>query len=81
VLRCRPVKINDTDSRARSQRRRKIVEEGIGLGHLVIHVHEDRIKDYLVQLATRTKRLKLSNVKFALGELHDPRLPRASLDA
>ena len=42
MLRCRPVKINDTDSRARSQRRRKIVEEGIGLGHLVIHVHEDR---------------------------------------
>ena len=44
-------------------------------------IAQDVIKDYLVQLATRTKRLKLSNVKFALGEPHDPRLPRASLDA
>jgi hypothetical protein len=25
--------------------------------------------------------LKLTNVKFALGELHDPRLPASSLDA
>ena len=44
-------------------------------------IAQDVIKDYLVQLATRTKRLKLSNVTFALGEPHDPRLPRASLDA
>src|SRR5262249_1846588 len=28
--------------RARPQRRRKIVEKGIGLGYFVIHVHEDR---------------------------------------
>lgn len=44
-------------------------------------IAQDVMKDYLVQLATRTKRLKLSNVKLALGEPHDPRLPRASLDA
>src|SRR5262249_27244651 len=44
-------------------------------------IAQDVIKDYLVQLARRTKRLKLPNVKFALGEPHDPRLPRASLDA
>jgi len=44
-------------------------------------IAQDVMKDYLIELATRTKRLKLSNVKFALGEPHDPRLPRASLDA
>src|SRR5262249_34462376 len=44
-------------------------------------IAQDVIKNYLVQLARRTKRVKLSNVKFALGEPHDPRLPRASLDA
>jgi len=51
----------------------------LGTGGQVIA--QDVIKDYLIQLARRTKRLKLSNVKFALGEPHDPRLPRASLDA
>jgi SAM-dependent methyltransferase len=44
-------------------------------------IAQDVIKDYLIQLARRTKSLKLSNVKFAFGEPHDPRLPRASLDA
>jgi SAM-dependent methyltransferase len=44
-------------------------------------IAQDVMKDYLIELATRTKRLKLSNVNFALGEPHDPRLPRASLDA
>jgi protein-L-isoaspartate O-methyltransferase len=51
----------------------------LGSGGQVIA--QDVIKDYLIQLARRTKRLKLSNVKFALGEPHDARLPRASLDA
>jgi SAM-dependent methyltransferase len=44
-------------------------------------VAQDVTKDYLNQLARRTTSLRLSNVKFALGEPHDPRLPRASLDA
>src|SRR5579864_8235025 len=44
-------------------------------------IAEDVTRDYLVELASRTERLGLTNVKFALGEPHDPRLPAASLDA
>jgi SAM-dependent methyltransferase len=44
-------------------------------------VAEDVTRDYLVELAGRVERLKLSNVKFALGEPHDPRLPASSVDA
>jgi len=44
-------------------------------------VAEDVTRDYLVELARRTERLKLTNVRFALGEPHDPRLPASSLDA
>src|SRR6266436_4080235 len=35
-------------------------------------VAEDVTRDYLIELARRTERLKLTNVKFALGEPHDP---------
>src|SRR5438874_7075497 len=38
-------------------------------------------RDYLIDLAKRTELLKLTNVEFALGEPHDPRLPASSLDA
>lgn len=44
-------------------------------------VAEDVTRDYLIELASRTERLGLTNVKFALGEPHDPRLPASSLDA
>jgi SAM-dependent methyltransferase len=44
-------------------------------------VAQDVTRDYLVELAGRVERLKLTNVVFALGEPHDPRLPAASLDA
>lgn len=44
-------------------------------------IAEDVRPDYLIELARRTERLKLTNVKFALGEPHDPRLPASSLDA
>ncbi|HZR72280.1 class I SAM-dependent methyltransferase [Bradyrhizobium sp.] len=44
-------------------------------------IAEDVTRDYLVALARRTERLKLTNVKFALGEPHDPRLPASVLDA
>jgi SAM-dependent methyltransferase len=43
-------------------------------------VAQDVTPDYLIQLAERTEHLKLNNVKFALGEPHDPRLPASSLD-
>jgi SAM-dependent methyltransferase len=43
-------------------------------------VAEDVTRSYLVELAKRTERLGLTNVVFALGEPHDPRLPAASLD-
>ena len=43
-------------------------------------IAQDVTPDYLVELAKRTARLKLTNVKFALGEPHDPRLPAAFLD-
>jgi SAM-dependent methyltransferase len=41
----------------------------------------DVTRDYLIELARRTELLELTNVKFALGEPHDPRLPASSLDA
>jgi SAM-dependent methyltransferase len=44
-------------------------------------VAEDVTRDYLIELAARTQRLGLTNVTFALGEPHDPRLPASSLDA
>jgi SAM-dependent methyltransferase len=44
-------------------------------------VAQDVRQDYLMQLAKRAERLKLANIKFALGESHDPRLPASSLDA
>ena len=44
-------------------------------------VAEDVTREYLVELAKRTEQLKLTNVVFALGEPHDPRVPAASLDA
>jgi len=44
-------------------------------------IAQDVTKSYLAQLARRVKRLKLTNVTIALGQPHDPRLPRASLDA
>ena len=44
-------------------------------------VAEDVTRDSLVELARRIEFLNLTNVKFALGEPHDPRLPASSLDA
>ena len=44
-------------------------------------VAQDVRRDYLTDLAKRVRRLKLANVKIALGEPQDPRLPAASLDA
>jgi ubiquinone/menaquinone biosynthesis C-methylase UbiE len=44
-------------------------------------IAEDVTRDYLVELAKRVAQLKLTNVKLALGEPHDPRLPASSLDA
>lgn len=44
-------------------------------------IAEDVTRDYLVELGKLVAQLKLSNVKLALGEPHDPRLPAASLDA
>ena len=44
-------------------------------------IAEDVTRDYLVELAKRAESLKLANVRLALGEPHDPRLPASSLDA
>ena len=44
-------------------------------------VAEDVTRDYLMELARRVEMLKLTNVKLALGEPQDPRLPTSSLDA
>ncbi|MCA6108371.1 methyltransferase domain-containing protein [Bradyrhizobium sp. CNPSo 4026] len=43
-------------------------------------IAQDVTRRYLIALAMRTQRLKLINVRFALGEPHDPRLPASSLD-
>jgi SAM-dependent methyltransferase len=44
-------------------------------------IAQDVRRDYLIELARRTERLKLTNVRFALGQPHDPRLPASALDA
>ncbi|MCP3407338.1 methyltransferase domain-containing protein [Bradyrhizobium sp. CCGB01] len=44
-------------------------------------VAQDIMRDYLIELDRRTERLGLTNIIFALGEPHDPRLPASSLDA
>jgi SAM-dependent methyltransferase len=44
-------------------------------------IAEDVTRSYLVELAKRTQKLNLTNVVFALGQPHDPRLPASSLDA
>jgi SAM-dependent methyltransferase len=44
-------------------------------------VAQDVTRGYLIALARRTELLKLTNIIFALGEPHDPRLPASSLDA
>jgi len=51
------------------------------LGPTGVVIAQDVERKYLVDLAKRVERLKLSNIKFALGEPHDPRLPAGSLDA
>ncbi|WP_027550642.1 class I SAM-dependent methyltransferase [Bradyrhizobium sp. Cp5.3] len=57
----------------------------VRLSHLVgpsgSVVAQDVMRDYLVELHTRTDQLGLTNVTFAMGEPHDPRLPTSSLDA
>jgi SAM-dependent methyltransferase len=44
-------------------------------------IAQDVTRSYLTALARRTQRLRLTNVTFALGKPHDPRLPGSSLDA
>jgi ubiquinone/menaquinone biosynthesis C-methylase UbiE len=44
-------------------------------------VAQDVKAEYLGELGRRARRMNLKNVKLALGEPHDPRLPPASLDA
>jgi SAM-dependent methyltransferase len=51
------------------------------VGPTGVVIAEDVRPDYLAALAKRIEQLKLTNLKLALGEPHDPRLPAASLDA
>jgi SAM-dependent methyltransferase len=44
-------------------------------------IAQDVTQYYLAALAKRIDQLKLTNVRLALGEPHDPRLPASSLDA
>jgi predicted methyltransferase len=44
-------------------------------------IAQDVKRSYLAQLAARLDRSKLTNVRLALGQAHDPRLPAQSLDA
>src|SRR5258707_5529471 len=41
MLGCRTLEADNSAPRARLQGGREIIEEGMGLGYLVIHVHED----------------------------------------
>jgi SAM-dependent methyltransferase len=51
------------------------------IGPSGVIVAQDVKAEYLGELARRARRMNLANVKLALGEPHDPRLPPASLDA
>ncbi|MGA8157959.1 MAG: class I SAM-dependent methyltransferase [Rhodoplanes sp.] len=51
------------------------------LGQSGLVIAQDVSRTYLGDLAVRINRLNLRNVKLALGEPHDPRLPAGSLDA
>jgi SAM-dependent methyltransferase len=57
----------------------------VRLSHLLVPsgsiAAQDVTREYLIELARRTERLRLTNVVFALGEPHDPRLPASSLEA
>jgi len=43
-------------------------------------IAQDIMSDYLADLARRVRDLRLANVRLALGEQHDPRLPPGLLD-
>jgi SAM-dependent methyltransferase len=51
------------------------------IGPSGVIIAQDVKAEYLGELARRARRMNLENVKLALGEPHDPRLPPASLDA
>jgi len=51
------------------------------LGSDGLVIAQDVKRTYLTDLARRVALLKLRNVRLALGEPHDPRLPAGSLDA
>jgi ubiquinone/menaquinone biosynthesis C-methylase UbiE len=51
------------------------------VGPTGVIIAQDVTAHYLAELGRRAKRQKLENVRLALGEAHDPRLPPASLDA
>jgi ubiquinone/menaquinone biosynthesis C-methylase UbiE len=51
------------------------------IGPSGVIIAQDVKAGYLAELARRARRRKLYNVRLALGEPHDPRLPPASLDA
>jgi len=69
-----------------------IADIGAGSGYHVVRLSklvgeggrvygQDVMQPYLAKLANRVRDLKLGNVTLVQGEPHDPRLPRASLDA
>jgi SAM-dependent methyltransferase len=51
------------------------------LGPTGLVIAQDVKRNYLADLGRRVERMNLRNVKLALGEPHDPRLPPRSLDA
>jgi SAM-dependent methyltransferase len=51
------------------------------VGRSGIVIAQDVKRDYLAQLAGNIGRQNIQNVRLALGEPHDPRLPPGSLDA
>jgi predicted methyltransferase len=71
---------------------RAVADIGAGGGYYVVRLAplvgpegrifaQDVTPKYLAELARRVDREGLKNVTLALGEGHDPRLPRASVDA
>ena len=77
MLRCRTIEVDNSDPRTPLQGGREIVEEGIGLGYLVIHVHEDgsiqrRLgQARVVWFAQRKHDVCQPQAFGSLGELHE----------
>jgi hypothetical protein len=74
MFRCRSVGVDNADARARLERGDEIVEQTVGLGDLVIHVHQDRNVEricwqpWIVRLAEADDNVLQSEITYATAQ-------------